>query len=134
MSRKLCQRVNGARHHVNGSPGANWGKAQSTGWCCSLCARPPVCLRADARFLKTTSILFCSLIHTNTSTSPPTVYPSIRICTHPHSLPITQTHINSTITMATEVRGADSAPSPPAVVPRRDAPLSPDKLQASDMD
>ncbi|KAH8633553.1 hypothetical protein IG631_12187 [Alternaria alternata] len=44
---------------------------------------PPVCLRADARFLKTTSILFCSLIHTNTSTSPPTVYPSIRICTHP---------------------------------------------------
>jgi hypothetical protein len=36
--------------------------------------------------------------------------------------------------MATEVRGADSAPSPPAVVPRRDAPLSPDKLQASDMD
>jgi len=42
------------------------------------------------------------LIHTNTSTTPPTVYPSIRICTHPHSLPITQTHINSTITMATE--------------------------------
>ena len=36
--------------------------------------------------------------------------------------------------MATEVRSADSAPSPPAVVPQRDAPLSPDKLQASDMD
>jgi hypothetical protein len=83
----------------------------------ALRTAPGGSLRADARFLKTTSILFCSLIHTNTSTTPPTVYPSIRICTHPHSLPTTKTHINSTITMATEVRDADSAPIPPLLSP-----------------
>jgi len=42
------------------------------------------------------------LIHTNTSTTPPTVYPSIRTCTTPHSPPTTTTPPNSTITMATE--------------------------------